>query len=137
MHLIRGGRAWPIGIVAAEGQGYASGGDLPGGQRHNLDYVLDNVLGPSAIVPREYKVHVLRLTDGRIVQGVIVSETPQTLSVQTANDTVHIPTSEIEARKESQLSMMPEGLFDRLAADEVRNLVAYLASPQQVSLPAK
>jgi putative heme-binding domain-containing protein len=108
---------------------------LTGGQRSNLDYVLDNVLDPSAIVPREYKVHVLRLADGRVLQGVIAEETPQTLSVRTANETVHVPTAEIESRKESPLSMMPEGLFDRLAADEIRDLVAYLASPQQVPLP--
>ena len=46
----------------------------------NLDYVLDNVLDPSAIVPREYRANVLRLADGRVVQGVIVEETPQTSS---------------------------------------------------------
>jgi putative membrane-bound dehydrogenase-like protein len=118
------------------GEGISLAPDLTGGQRHNLDYVLDNVLDPSAIVPREYKVHVLRLIDGRVVQGVITSESPLGLTMQTANDTVHVPTSEIEARKESPLSMMPEGLFDRLAADEIRDLVAYLASPQQVPLPA-
>ncbi|MBW8884184.1 MAG: c-type cytochrome, partial [Planctomycetia bacterium] len=117
------------------GEGSKIGPDLTGGQRHNIDYVLDNVLDPSGIVPREYKVHILRLADGRVLQGVIADETPQTLTVQTANETVSIPTSEIEARKESPLSMMPEGIFDRLAADEIRDLVAYLASPQQVPLP--
>jgi len=29
---------------------------------------------------------------------------------------------------------MPEGIFDRLAPEEIRDLVAYLASPQQVPL---
>ena len=109
--------------------------DLTGGQRKNLDYVLDNVLDPSAIVPREYKVSVLRLADGRIVQGVIAEETPLGLVVQTANESLPVPTAEIEARKESPLSMMPEGLFDRLTPEEIRDLVAYLASPQQVPLP--
>ena len=31
--------------------------------------------------------------------------------------------------------MMPEGLFDRLSAAELRDLVGYLASPSQVPLP--
>ncbi|MDX1943796.1 MAG: c-type cytochrome [Pirellulaceae bacterium] len=109
--------------------------ELTGSQRANLDYVLDNVLDPSALVPREYRVQVLRLADGRIVQGVVKEETPHTLTVETANETIRVPIGEIEARKESPLSMMPEGLFDRLTADEVRDLVAYLASPQQVPLP--
>ena len=111
------------------------GPELTGSQRTNLDYVLDNVLDPSAIVPREYKAHAIRLADGRVVQGVILEETPLTLVVQTANDTIRIPTSDIDSRKESGLSMMPEGLFDRMTAEEVRDLVRYLASPMQVPLP--
>ena len=118
------------------GEGGAVGPELTGSQRANLDYLLDNVLDPSAIVPREYKAHVLRLADGRVVQGVIVEETPQTLVVQTANETLRVSTSEIDSRKESGLSMMPEGLFDRLTAEEQRDLVGYLASPQQVPLPS-
>jgi putative heme-binding domain-containing protein len=78
---------------------------------------------------------VLRLADGRVVQGVILAETPHTLTVQTANETIPVAVADIEARKESTLSMMPEGLFDRLSADELRDLVAYLASPRQVPLP--
>jgi len=31
--------------------------------------------------------------------------------------------------------MMPEGLFDRLQPDEIRDLVAYLAAREQVPLP--
>jgi hypothetical protein len=30
--------------------------------------------------------------------------------------------------------MMPEGMFERLTFDEVRDLVGYLASPQQAPL---
>ena len=117
-------------------EGGLVGPELTGSQRANLDYVLDNVLDPSAIVPREYKAHVLRLSDGRVVQGVILEETPQTLVVQTANEPLRVSTSQIDSRKESGLSMMPEGLLDRLTPQEQRDLVGYLASPLQVPLPA-
>ena len=116
-------------------EGSRIGPELTGAQRHNLDYVLDNVLDPSAIVPRDYKVNIFRLASGRIVQGVILEETPHALAVQTQNEVVRVPAGEVEARKESTLSMMPEGLFDRLSPEEIRDLVAYLASPQQVPLP--
>jgi putative membrane-bound dehydrogenase-like protein len=115
-------------------EGGRVGPELTGSQRANLDYVLDNVLDPSAIVPREYQAHVLRLADGRVVQGVILEETPQTLVVQTANETIRVSTTDIESRKESGLSMMPEGLLDRLTAEELRDLVGYLGSPAQVPL---
>ncbi|MEX2175136.1 MAG: PVC-type heme-binding CxxCH protein [Pirellulaceae bacterium] len=116
-------------------EGSRVGPELTGSQRTNLDYVLDNVLDPSGIVPRDYQANILRLADGRVVQGVILEETPQTLAVQTANEIVRIPTGEIQARKVSPLSMMPEGLLDRLSPDQVRDLVSYLASPRQVPLP--
>ncbi len=112
------------------GEGAKIAPDLTGGQRHNLDYVLDNVLDPSGIVPREYEVTVFRLTDGRIVQGVIAEENPPTVTVQTANEALSFPLSDVEARKKSPISMMPEGLFDRLTPEEIRDLVAYLATRQ-------
>jgi putative membrane-bound dehydrogenase-like protein len=118
------------------GEGGKIGPELTGSQRHNLDYVLENVLDPSAIVPREYRATVFRMADGRVVQGMVLEENPRTVSVQTPSEVVHLAIEEIEARKESNLSMMPEGLLDRMLPAEIQDLVAYLASPQQVPLPA-
>lgn len=115
-------------------EGGRMGPELTGSQRTNLDYVLENALDPSAVVPREYKVTTFLLDTGRVVQGVVLSETAQAATVQTPNETLIIPLSSIEDRKPSPLSMMPEGILQRLTDDEVRDLVAYLASPQQVEL---
>jgi putative membrane-bound dehydrogenase-like protein len=117
------------------GEGGKIGPDLTGSQRSNLDYVLENALDPSAVVPREYKVTTFLLDSGRVVQGVVLNETAQAATVQTPNEVLVIPLSSIEERKPSSLSMMPEGILQRLTDDEVRDLVAYLASPQQVDLP--
>ena len=92
--------------------------------------MLDNVLDPSAIVPREYQVLILRLDDGRVVQGVIAEENPKPLRSKPPTSAFHSRRRH-RARKNSPLSMMPEGLLDRLTPDEVRDLVAYLGSPQQ------
>jgi putative membrane-bound dehydrogenase-like protein len=116
-------------------EGGKMGPELTGSQRTNLDYVLENALDPSAVVPREYKVTTFLLDTGRVVQGTILSETAQAATVQTPNEVLIIPLSSIEERKASPLSMMPEGIFQRLSEDEVRDLVAYLASPKQVELP--
>jgi putative heme-binding domain-containing protein len=121
-------------VPQAVDAGSKLGPELTGAQRHSLDYVLDNVLDPNAIVPREYRASVLRLADGRIVQGVIVEETPQTLALPQRD----APFAGRRHRSPQGigLSMMPEGLFDQLSADAIRDLVAYLASPEQVPLPA-
>lgn len=119
------------------GDGGAVGPELTGSQRTNLDYVLENVLDPSAVVPREFKLINFTLTDGRVVAGIIQRETPAAVTVRTVNDTVVLPVGDIEGRKETNQSIMPEGLFDALKPDEVRDLVAYLAAVQQVPLPKK
>jgi putative heme-binding domain-containing protein len=75
------------------------------------------------------------LLDGRVITGIVRKETPQAVTVRTVNEEVTVPVADIEARKPTALSVMPDGLFDVLKDEEVRDLVAYLASPRQVPLP--
>jgi putative heme-binding domain-containing protein len=116
------------------GTGGEIGPDLTGSNRANLDYILENMLDPSAVVGRDYQVTVLALTDGRVVQGMLKKETDSALTLQTLNDVVVVPKAEIEERSLSSTSMMPERQLDSLSRDEIRDLVAYLASPAQVTL---
>jgi putative heme-binding domain-containing protein len=117
------------------GEGSDAGPDLTGSQRANLDYLLENVLDPSAVVPREYQVSIFNLADGRVVSGIVQKETQDGLTVRTATETVVIPKADLENRKPTNQSLMPEGLFDQLKPAEVRDLVAYLRSTEQVELP--
>jgi putative heme-binding domain-containing protein len=117
------------------GEGGRIGPELTGAQRGNIDYVLENLLDPSAVVPRDYKVTLIETTDGRVVTGIVRRENDDSVTLQTANDIVIIPQEEIEAREQSPLSMMPEGVLTKLTDDEVRDLVSYLASPTQVAAP--
>jgi putative membrane-bound dehydrogenase-like protein len=110
------------------------GPELTGSQRANLDYVLENVLDPSAVVPGEYQVTVFETQDGRILSGIIKDENDKAVTVQTPNEVVIVPKNEIESRTKSPVSMMPEGLFDKLNREEIRDLIGYLASPGQVPL---
>ncbi len=110
------------------GEGGDIGPELTGSNRDNLDYVLENVLDPSASVGNDYKLVNVATTDGRLVSGIIKERTDVALVLRTPNDRVVIPKDEIEAEKPSTASMMPEGLFGTLTDDEVRDLVAYLAA---------
>jgi putative heme-binding domain-containing protein len=79
---------------------------------------------------------VLETKNGRFLSGIIKQETDRTVTVQTQNEIVIVPKDDIESREKSAVSMMPEGLLDKLTKDEVRDLIAYLAGPTQVPLPA-
>jgi putative membrane-bound dehydrogenase-like protein len=110
------------------------GPELTGSQRANLDYVLENVLDPSAVVAKEYQVTILETKDGRVLTGIIRQENEKVLTLQTQNEKVTLPLREIQNRTKSAASMMPEGMLDKLTNEEVRDLIAYLASPEQVPL---
>jgi putative heme-binding domain-containing protein len=97
--------------------------------------VLNNVLDPSASVAGEYRVTHVATADGRLVSGLLREQTPAALVVQTVNGRVVVPRDEVEEVRASPSSMMPEGLLEALTVDEVRDLVAYLASKSQVALP--
>ncbi|HEV3340623.1 MAG TPA: PVC-type heme-binding CxxCH protein [Pirellulales bacterium] len=117
------------------GEGGSIGPELTGSQRTNVDYLLENMVDPSALVGRDYQMSVIETADGRVINGIIVAEDPAVLSVQTQNDRLLIPKNEIETREQSNLSLMPEGLLDKLSETEVRDLVAYLSGSEQIALP--
>lgn len=110
------------------------GPDLTGAQRTNIDYLLLNLIDPSSSISKDFQMQVIETTDGRIVTGLLVAENENAITIQSASERVIIPNSEIEQRIESGVSMMPEGLLQRLAQDDVRDLFAYLVGPGQVPL---
>jgi putative heme-binding domain-containing protein len=111
------------------------GPDLTGSNRTDLDYLLSNVLDPSALIGKDYLAQVIATTDGRVLTGVIRTEDKDTITLLTANETITLPKTEIEERRASEQSMMPDDLWKGLSDHEIRSLVSYLASPAQVSLP--
>ena len=92
------------------------------------------MLDPSAVVAREYQNNEIALKNGRILNGIIKQENERAVTLRTEKETIVVPLNEIESRRVLKVSMMPDGLLDKLAAEEVRDLVAYLASPRQVPL---
>jgi putative membrane-bound dehydrogenase-like protein len=110
------------------------GPDLTGSNRANLDYLLENMLDPSAVIPKEYAVTLFELNSGRFVTGILKEETNAAFTVVTANETLTIPKNEVTSRQLTQQSMMPEDQLKPLSEHEVRSLVAYLQSPTQTPL---
>jgi putative heme-binding domain-containing protein len=108
------------------GRGGVIGPDLTGAQRGNVDYLLENLVDPSSAVSRDYQMEVITTEAGRVVTGLVVAETPQAVTIQTVNERLIIPKSEIDQRQKSSESMMPAGLLNDLTKDEVRDLIAFL-----------
>ena len=118
------------------GTGAKVGPDLTGSNRANLEYLLSNVVDPSAVMAKEYQPTIIVTTSGRVVTGLIKETRNDALVLQTANEDIIVPRDEIDEQSLSTKSMMPDDLLRPLTEAEVRNLVAYLASPGQVPLLA-
>ena len=110
------------------GEGGTLGPDLTGSGRKELEYLLQNVLDPSAAVPRDYRMTVVTLHDGQVLSGVVPAEDAATLTLQTLADRRVLDRSAIRAIDVQPHSWMPEGLFQSLAEKDLRDLVAYLRS---------
>ncbi|HEX5443398.1 MAG TPA: PVC-type heme-binding CxxCH protein, partial [Pirellulales bacterium] len=119
------------------GEGGQVGPELTGAQRGNVDYLLENLVDPSALVGRDYQLTVIETIDGRVLNGIVTGDDGDVLAVQTQNERVLLPKNEIEARQPSKLSLMPEGVLDKLSESELRDLIAYLSGADQPPLSAR
>jgi len=115
------------------GDGGAIGPDLTGSQRTNIDYLLLNIVDPSASISKDFQMEVIETTDGRVITGMIAAETASAITVQTTNEKIVIPVSEVERRVQSNVSMMPEGLLAGLKPTEVHDLFAYLVGAEHAA----
>ncbi|MGY8769564.1 MAG: c-type cytochrome, partial [Pirellulales bacterium] len=118
------------------GTGGKIGPELTGSNRANLDYILLNSVDPSYDVPAGYKMVIIQTVDGRVLDGVIAEENAQRVILKTVQQpTIVILKSDIENRKVSTKSMMPDAQLDQMKPQEVINLIKYLQTTEQVELP--
>lgn len=116
------------------GLGEKLGPDLTGSNRSNLDYLLENIVDPSAVMANEYRQSIFLTVDSQVITGIVRNETDVAVTIQTAESTVVLPQDEIEHRKASRQSMMPENQLQQLSEHEIRSLIAYLRGKSQVPL---
>lgn len=121
------------------GEGGQIGPDLTGANRTNLEYLLGNVLTPSAVIQDAYKMHLILTDEGRVYSGIPADENERQLRLRVAGqeEPVVIAKSSIESREIAPVSMMPEGLLKNLTNAEVLDLIAYLRRLEQVPVPTK
>ncbi|MGF1582071.1 MAG: PVC-type heme-binding CxxCH protein [Gemmataceae bacterium] len=118
------------------GQGGDIGPELTGSNRADLDYLLTNIIDPSAVLAKEYTASVILTKRGRIITGIIRQETKDAYTVATADEIITLPRDEVKGVRSSHKSMMPEDQLPQMSDADARALLAYLASPKQVPLLA-
>lgn len=108
------------------GEGKTIAPDLTGANRGNLEYLLMNVIDPSSVVPKQFTTSVVALKEGRVITGVVVSQTDTNLVIQTDKEQLTVPRSEIDQMRNTGKSLMPDGILDAMTAEQVRDLFGFM-----------
>lgn len=112
------------------GEGGEIGPDLTGSNRANLDYILLNILDPSADIPDSYKMVTVTTHEGQTLVGSIAEENGRRIILNSVGQKQIVAKQDIKSRVVSDISMMPEGLLMTLKDDEVANLIQYLRTEE-------
>ncbi len=91
------------------------------------EQILEHVLAPSASITRGYAATILELTDGTLLTGRVLEENAERLRVADTNGVVReVALDLVSTRRESPVSLMPEGLARTLTTTEFADLLAWL-----------
>ncbi len=117
------------------GEGKDVGPDLSEiGTKLSPEALYLSILDPSAGVSFDYESWLLRTLDGTVLTGIIVSQTEDVVTLKTAEAIVHqIARDDIEQMKKSPQSIMPADLQKQLKAQDLVDIVAYLATLKKQS----
>ena len=118
-----------------DGAGGKAGPDLFAiGDKFGRRELIESVLKPSATIAVGYSTTVVKTRSGETYAGVVKDETDAGMKLMGSDGRLmSIPAADVERRKTTDLSLMPEGLEGGLSPQEFADLVEYLAS---LKLPA-
>ncbi|MDP6558280.1 MAG: hypothetical protein QGG71_26690, partial [Pirellulaceae bacterium] len=86
-------------------------------------------------VPDGYKLVLISTVDGRVINGVVAEEDGTRVVLKTVEQpTVVIAKEDIETRRVSPKSMMPDGQLEQMKPQEVIDLIKYLRTTEQVEM---
>jgi quinoprotein glucose dehydrogenase len=116
-------------IAGQVGEGGEVGPDLTHiGAQKDREYLLESIVAPNKQIAQGFQSLLVATRDGAAFAGLVTSETPAELVLNSPEDgVVTIKKSDITAR-EPGLSSMPEGLSALLSRRELRDLIEYLSS---------
>jgi putative heme-binding domain-containing protein len=110
------------------GEGGQVGPNLTGYERTNFDFLAVAIVDPSAAIREEFTQYQVLTSDGQVIAGLLVGQTPRLLTIRTAeNQTVNIQREQVDSFAASPISLMPEGLLEDLSDQQKVDLLSYIA----------
>ena len=98
---------------------------------------MSNLIDPNAGIDDAYRLTTLDLEDGQVLSGFMEQLGDRFMIFRTPQGSIKLPMSQVESIQTSGLSMMPERMLHALKDEQVRDLLLYLRSEDQVTLPVE
>jgi putative heme-binding domain-containing protein len=119
------------------GKGATVGPQLDGIGNRGVDRLLEDTLDPNRNVDVAFRTTTLRLSDGRVVSGLVRREEDQQLVLADAQGKEFtVMKNEIDEQQKTPLSLMPANVGEIVPAGDFADLIAFLLS-QRAAAPAK
>ncbi|HWE38175.1 MAG TPA: PVC-type heme-binding CxxCH protein, partial [Isosphaeraceae bacterium] len=114
---------------AHSGAGGKVGPDLTGMAAHPREELLVHVLDPSRSVEGNFVQYTAATTDGRVLNGLLASETKTAIELLDAEGKTHVlPRTEIDELMASKKSLMPDGFEKQVPTEALADLLAFLTA---------
>ena len=92
-----------------------------------MEDILYNILDPSMAINPVYSNYQVETSGGDLLTGILLSETPQEVTLLQANELkTTVPRKEIAKMRSTGTSLMPEGLETGITPQQMRDLIAFL-----------
>ena len=107
--------------------GQSVGPDISDTRARAADALLYDILDPNRRVDPQFSEYVVVTTDGRLLNGLLVSETPQTITLRQAEGRESsLNRSDVEELRATNRSLMPEGIEKDVTITQMADILAFL-----------
>ncbi len=95
--------------------------------RSSKHALIEAIFFPERKIAPELETTVIETSDGKTINGLVLKEDAQTVSLLTSGGTgTDIQAAQIKARRKAKASIMPDGLADTIDRAAMRNLAEFL-----------
>ncbi len=112
-----------------DGKGYSAGPDISDVRNRSREALLYEILDPNAKVEPRFTDYTVVTIDGRVFNGLMVSQTVDAVILQQAeNKQQVIARNDIDILRATGKSLMPEGVEKDITIQQMADLLEYLKS---------
>lgn len=114
-----------------DGVGFEIGPNLASVTDRNPSSLLSEILDPNAVVEGKYSSYLASTKDGRMILGILISESGANIIIRDqANQNHIILRSELVSLTNTGRSLMPDGLETSLTQQNLADVIAYVAAAE-------